>query len=71
MRWLGREPRPPTSRCWAGPWPGFVGNEPVTFLRTPTQGPVLAHTAGETPSYTREIVPILYDYCAKCHRPLG
>lgn len=48
----------------------LLSQSPVTtYLRMPAPGPQLAHTAGPTPDYAREIAPILYDYCAKCHRP--
>ena len=50
---------------------GLADNAPVTFLRTPTPGPLLAHTTTQTPDYVREVAPILYEYCAKCHRPDG
>lgn len=48
---------------------GLVTHAPVTFLRTPAPGPLLPHTTEATPEYARDIAPVLYDYCAKCHRP--
>lgn len=50
---------------------GVVSNAPVTYLRTPAHGPTLALASVETPNYTRDIAPVLYEYCAKCHRPGG
>lgn len=50
---------------------GLVDGAPVTFLRTPTHGPKLAHTTEVTPSYSRDIAPLLHTYCAKCHRADG
>jgi hypothetical protein len=50
---------------------GLVSDSPVTFLRTPAHGARLAHTADSTPEYARDIASILYEHCAKCHRPDG
>lgn len=50
---------------------GVVSNASVTFLRTPAQGSPLEHLVAGTPDYTREIAPVLHEYCAKCHRPNG
>jgi hypothetical protein len=47
----------------------LVHETPAIFLRTPAHGARLAHTAESTPDYTRDIAPVLHDYCAKCHRP--
>ncbi len=48
----------------------LLSQSPVTtYLRMPAPGPQLAHTAEPTPEYARDIAPVLYDYCAKCHRP--
>lgn len=50
---------------------GLTSGTPVTFLRTPASGEPLTHTTEATPEYARDIGPVLYDYCAKCHRADG
>jgi hypothetical protein len=50
---------------------GLVSLTPPTYLRVPAPGAPLTHTAEPTPDYARDIAPVLYDHCAKCHRPDG
>lgn len=66
---LGPRPDPLSQSLLGAALAGLVTNTPVTFLRTPAMGGLLAHTTGGIPDYARDIAPTLYDYCAKCHRP--
>lgn len=45
-----------------------AGAAPV-ILRTPALGSLLAAKGAATPDYSRDVAPILYQYCANCHRP--
>jgi mono/diheme cytochrome c family protein len=49
----------------------LTGSRPLTFLRTPVNGPQLPHNDETTPDYATGIAPILHKHCAICHRPNG
>lgn len=49
----------------------LTADRPTTFRRTPTTGAALSHLGGEMPSYSTDVAPILYNYCARCHLPNG
>lgn len=45
--------------------------EPLQFIRTPVDGPLLPTASRATADYSREVAPILYKHCAICHHPEG
>lgn len=49
----------------------LTADRPVTFRRTPTTGAALSHLGGKMPSYSTDVAPIFYKYCANCHLPNG
>jgi len=48
-----------------------TGDKPITYLRTPVQGTLLTHVTDMTPTYSKDVAPILHQYCARCHRTGG
>lgn len=48
---------------------GLETSTPISFKLTPGSGPALASTTETVPDYAKDVAPVLYKYCAICHRP--
>jgi hypothetical protein len=48
-----------------------VADQSPTFRRTVGEGSLLNATARPTPTYSEDVAPVLYRYCATCHRTDG
>ena len=50
----------------------FIGNKPITTASTKAHGCLFTFASGEqSPSYVREVAPLLRQHCVECHRPDG